>query len=254
MSEYPATDARYAKRVIEAHTVQSAHLGEERTIKVCLPAGYDPSATRPYPVLYCHDGLEFFTHGRIATIANQMAEQGRLDPLVIVGMAVNKQTRNEDYDPSGSRHAAYVRFVLEECVPLIEGRYRVRTDTDGRWMAGISLGGSAALSIHLSHPQAFRRLLLFSGAFYPFITEEVRRQTTLSNLQAYQLVGRQETEVETATGTYDFCEANRTMHRLLVERGARITWKESDGTHIWGFWQRELPEALAYLQSLVGRA
>ncbi len=246
------SEPRYTRRVIETHTLQSTHLGEDRTLKIYLPPGYEEHPEDRYPIVYCHDGLEFFTHGRIATICNKLVDEGHLEPLFIVGIEVRKQTRNDDYGPDGSRHDAYTKFVAEECVPFVEERYRVRRDTAHRFMAGISLGAAASLSLSLRYPTLFNRLLLFSGAFYETSREQVRALNSLHSLTAYLVVGRQETSVDTALGKYDFYRANQVMRDLLVERGADITYKEGDGTHIWGFWQKEIPDALQFLQRKLG--
>lgn len=239
----------YTQRVIEAHTLQSTHLGEERTVKVFLPPGYDKNGIERYPVMYCHDGLEFFTHGRVATIATERIAEGHLRPMFIVGIAVNKQTRTDDYGPDGRRHDAYCRFVTEEVIPFIESHYRIERDAQHRWMAGISLGAAATLSIHLQHPHLIQRTLLFSGAFYETSRASVRAADNLSALHTYLIVGRQETEVEISGGkTYDFYRANQTTRNLLEERGATVRYKEADGKHIWGFWQRELPDALDFVE------
>jgi enterochelin esterase-like enzyme len=240
----------YTKRKIEAHNVYSSHLSEERTIKVYLPPGYD-AATSVYPVMYCHDGLEFFTHGRIATLANQLIAEGRLRPIVIVGIAVQMKTRRDDYDPFGQRHDAYARFVLEECVPFVEERYAVGRDVETRFMAGISLGASATLSIHLKAPHMFRKLLLFSGAFYDNVQELVKSVPNLSDLAAYMVVGQDETAVETPYGASDFYHLNHRMRDLLTVRGAKIRYTEAPGKHIWGFWQSQIPDALEWVNAQI---
>ncbi|QSO50274.1 esterase family protein [Alicyclobacillus curvatus] len=247
------SDPRYTRRVIETHTLQSAHLNEDRTLKIYLPPGYEENPEARYPIVYCHDGLEFFTHGRIATICNKLIDEGQLEPLFIVGIEVHKQTRNDDYGPDGSRHDAYTKFVAEECVPFVETHYRVHGDISKRFMAGISLGAAASLSLHLRYPNLFDRLLLFSGAFYETSRERVRGLESMNHLTAYMVVGRQETSVDTALGAYDFYRANQVMRDLLLERGADVTYKEGDGTHIWGFWQKELPDALSFLQRKLGK-
>ncbi|SFU91978.1 alpha/beta hydrolase [Alicyclobacillus macrosporangiidus] len=235
------------RRTIETHTLYSAHLHEDRTLKVYLPPGYDPA--NRYPLLYCHDGLEFFTHGRIATIANRMLEAGEIQPLVIVGIAVNKARRNDDYGPDGARREAYTRFVLEECMPFIEDRYAAGGRPAMRFMAGVSLGAAISLSIHLDHPVEFRRLLLFSGAFYRPLLERVEAAEDLSGLEAFMVVGTEETAVETNAGARDFLALNREMRTRLERAGANVTYQEDEGRHIWGFWQRKMPEALAWLQA-----
>jgi enterochelin esterase-like enzyme len=236
----------YTNRVIEAHTLYSSHLSEERTLKVYLPPNYNRA--QRYPVLYCHDGLEFFTHGRIATLANQLIGEGKLSPLFIVGIAVQMKTRSEDYGLNGSRHESYVRFVAEECIPFVESTYSINSTVEGRFMAGISLGATATLSLHMRYPTLFQQLLLFSGAFYESVQQQVRATPHFPDLQAYMVVGQQETAVETPHGTYDFYRFNQSMRDLLRIRGVKLDYHEAAGTHIWGFWQRQIPDALTWLE------
>ncbi|MCL6516781.1 alpha/beta hydrolase-fold protein [Alicyclobacillus sp.] len=240
-----------AKRTIETHILYSAHLGEERTIKVYLPPGYHPD--RRHPVLYCHDGLEFFTHGRIATIAQRMQEAGRLVPLVIVGIAVNKERRNDDYGPLGVRREAYARFVMDECAPFVEDRYAIADSPQTRFMAGVSLGAAISLSIHLEDPVWFRRLLLFSGAYFRPLMERVREAGDMSGLEAYMVVGTGETNVDTKAAERDFLLLNRRMRDLLETCGADLTYREAEGTHIWGFWQSQMEDALSWLNHRAAR-
>ncbi|RIV24275.1 esterase family protein [Alicyclobacillaceae bacterium I2511] len=237
--------SHYTQRVMESHELYSAHLRETRTLKVYLPNGVRRKPGQP--VLYCHDGLEFFTHGRIATLNNQlMAEEGTA-ALVIVGIAVNKAHRTDDYAPDGIRHESYNRFVTEECIPFIENRYGFHTSLDSRFMAGISLGGAASLDLYLQYPQWFHKLLLFSGAFNGSALETAQNKLDLSDLAAFMLVGQEETAVATKRGPLDILTANRTMKHLLQTRGASLYYVEATGTHLWGFWQSHIPEALRWL-------
>lgn len=237
-------DFNPAHRVIESHEIYSTHLAEERTIKVYLPPFYEPSKT--YPVLYCHDGNEFFTHGRIATQANELIAQGRLNPLFIVGITVNMKHRDDDYGADGDRNGEYRQFVVQECLPFVEETYSI--DPNLRFMAGISLGAVASLLLHIHYPEVFSRLLMFSGAFYESVQRRVQAVPKLSTLDAYMLVGRQETAVQTPHGSYDFYSYNQIMRDMLRLRHAKLAYHEADGTHIWGFWQKQIPQAMAWLQ------
>jgi enterochelin esterase-like enzyme len=60
------------------------------------------------------------------------------------------------------------------------------------------------------------------------------------------IVGLQETEFESDYGIHNFVELNRHTRELLLDRGAKVKYTEKDGKHIWGFWQKELPDALMY--------
>lgn len=244
--EHTTFDPAYTRRVIEPHNLYSVHLQEERTIKVCLPPHFD--RTRSYPVLYCHDGNEFFTHGRISTIANQLVAEGKLEPLLIVAIAVNMPHRRDDYALDGARHAAFQQFVMEECLPFVEARYPV--DATRRSMAGSSLGAVVSLSIALRHPQQLNRLIMLSGAFYPVVQSAVAAEASLRDLNCFMVVGRQETALETKHGTYNLLALNQQMRDKLRIRGANVTYHEADGEHVWGFWQRQLPDALVWLNGL----
>ncbi|MHB1630436.1 MAG: alpha/beta hydrolase [Bacilli bacterium] len=238
-------DETHTKRRIEGHTIYSAHLSEERTIKVYLPPGFDSQTA--YPILYCHDGNEFFTHGRIATIANEMIANAQLSPLLIAGIAVNMDHRTEDYALSGKRHEAYLRFVEEECIPFAERRYPVSRDPSARAMAGISLGAVATLHLASRMGGRLSNVLLFSGAYYDSFLTFIRERSGPDGLAAYMVAGLAETVVDTPEGTYDFLTANRNMKAILEEQGAAVSYHEGEGKHVWGFWQRELPAALKWL-------
>ncbi len=163
---------------------------------------------------------------------------------------MSKTNRTDDYSIRGNRHEAYCQFVVDEVLATIEDEYRV--DPDKRIMAGISLGGCASISLSLQYPQLFSNLLLFSGAFFPHVQEHVKKTLDLSHLNVYMLIGKQETDVETTSKAhYNFYSYNQQMLDILRTRGANVTYKEADGTHIWGFWQRELPGALIYANQLI---
>ncbi|QQE79614.1 esterase family protein [Alicyclobacillus sp. SO9] len=238
------------QRVIKGHELFSNYLDEERTIKVLLPPGYasDTNHSRRYPVLYCHDGNEFFTHGRIATLATQLMETGELSPLFIVALAVNMKQRTADYATFGERHQKYVQFVMQEAVPFIESTYRIAPEPEHQFMAGISLGAMTTLSLHLQYPEKFKRLLLFSGAYYEEQQNHVQQIQRLNDLKTYMVVGRQETAVDTHNGKSDFYDLNLKMRDLLRLRGAEVDYHEADGTHIWGFWQSLIPSSLRWLE------
>ncbi len=233
------------KRRIVGHTLYSAHLNEERTVKVFLPPEYDEK--KVYPILYCHDGNEFFSHGRIATLAAELITQGSLTPCLIAGIAVNHKYRTDDYALFGARNDAYARFVIEECIPLVERNYTVHSDPNMRAMAGISLGAVVTLELLFETATLFDHMILFSGAFYDDVITYATRIPNTRKISAMMIVGEQETAVETPAGTYNFLEANREMKQLLEDKGIILDYQEAEGTHIWGFWQKHIPEALRWL-------
>ncbi len=238
------TDSRYLKRTILKEEIQSRHLGEARTLRIYLPPGYNELLS--YPVIYCQDGEEFFNFGRIATYANQLILDENIEPFIVVGVEVNTKIRTQEYAPFGSRFEAYTACFAEEIIPYIEEKYPVRPSADERVLAGDSLGGSVSVHIALRYPELFRRIISLSGAYYEQSQQLIAAESDLSALDVYMIVGLQETDFESDTGVYDFVKLNQDTRDLLLERGATVRYAEKDGKHLWGFWQKELPDAIKY--------
>lgn len=239
------TENRFLKRTILKDSVDSQYLTEgQRSLRVYLPPGYNEVLS--YPVIYCQDGEDFFNFGRIATSAQQLILDEGIEPFIIVGVDVDKSVRTEEYAPDGTRHQAYVDFFALELLPYIESKYAVRTTADERVLAGDSLGGTVSLHIALQHPELFTRIISMSGAFYEGSQAIVAATGDLDWLSIFMIVGLQEDAFETDRGVYNFIELNRNMHTLLQERNATIHYEEKDGKHQWGFWQKEVPQAIRY--------
>lgn len=238
------TNERLLKRTIVKEVIHSRRLQEDRTLRIYLPPGYNEVLS--YPVVYCQDGEEFFNFGRIATWANQLILEEGYEPFIIVGVEVNTKVRTEEYAPFGSRFDAYLSCFAEEIIPFIEEKYPVRRDASERVLAGDSLGGSVSVHLALQYPELSTRVISLSGAFYEKSQSMISIHSDLSWLDVYMIVGLQEDSYATDTGVYNFVELNRTTRDLFEERGATVSYSEKDGRHIWGFWQKELPDALRY--------
>lgn len=237
------TDERYLKRTIVKEVVPSRYLPEgSRNLRVYLPPGYNELLS--YPVVYCQDGEQFFNFGRIATIANQLILDEGIEPFIIVGVDVDLDRRTAEYAPDGDRHEAYVSFFGEEMIPFIEGKYPIRSESESRILAGDSLGGSVSFHIALAFPKLFHQIIALSGAFYPASREIAEAAGDLSDLSLYMIVGLQETAFKSDRGVFDFVAMNREMRRILESKGASTMYGEHDGDHVWGFWQRFIPDAL----------
>ncbi|MDF2679069.1 MAG: enterochelin esterase [Brevibacillus sp.] len=236
--------SEYVKRTIIKEEVPSIHVDTPRSVKVYLPPGYNELLS--YPVVYCQDGNDFFTMGRIATIANQLILEEGIEPFLIVGVSVERSKRTSEYSPAGSRNAAYKRFFTEELLPFIEERYPVRRDPSSRVLAGDSLGGTVSLHLALDRPDVFPRVLALSGAFFQPTLDQLSGTTSLSWLNIWMVVGLDELAVQTHMGTFDFVQWNRTAKEMLESRQAILSYREKPGDHIWGLWQKELPDGLRY--------
>ncbi|MFD2371417.1 alpha/beta hydrolase [Brevibacillus sp. GCM10020057] len=236
--------SEYVKRTIIKEEVPSIHVDTPRSVKVYLPPGYNELLS--YPVVYCQDGNDFFTMGRIATIANQLILEEGIEPFLIVGVSVERSKRTSEYSPVGSRNAAYKRFFIEELVPFIEERYPVRRDPASRVLAGDSLGGTVSLHLALERPDVFSQVLALSGAFFQPTLDALEQTDSLSWLDIWMVVGLDERAVETHMGTFDFVQWNRAAKTILTTKQATLSYREKPGNHVWGLWQKELPDGLRH--------
>lgn len=232
------------RRTVIRHTVPSGILPEGfRSVRVYLPPGYQETVS--YPVVYCQDGEQFFNYGRIATTAQRLILEEDWDPFIVVGVDVEMKHRTAEYRPGGSRHTAYTRFFAEELLPNIEKHFSVRRTAKDRILAGDSLGAAVSLSLALTYPDLFCRVLSLSGAYFESSQAQAQDYFNLHWLSIWMIVGLQETAFANDEGVHDMVAMNRNMRKILEERNAKLIYEEKDGEHKWGFWQQELPRALS---------
>jgi S-formylglutathione hydrolase FrmB len=152
---------------------------------VYLPAGYDASAAdhppQRYPVLYFLHGLGdneqtlFNTGGW--TLLDDLRRQHKMGDFLIVA----PEGRRSFYINSADGSVRYSDFFLQEFLPHIESKYRIRPGRAGRALSGISMGGYGALRFALAHPELFSAASAQSAAL---ITESPRTLDSASNTGA----------------------------------------------------------------------
>jgi len=176
----------------ETFSLFAPALGRSKRILVHLPPGYDCATARRYPVFYFNDGHDLFDWNPFASdldpaLAAEIAKReawygswhlddqldraiadGRLPPLIAVGIASDDGMRSRDLAPvpwSASvegRGTRYGEFVADTVVPAVDARFRTVADRDCRGIGGASLGGVSALQIGLAHPDDFGLVLSLS--------------------------------------------------------------------------------------------
>jgi len=135
---------------------------------VYLPAGYDaaaaPTLSKRYPVLYFLHGLgdneqTLFNSGGW-TLLDDLRNQHKMGDFLIVA----PEGRRSFYINSADGSVRYSDFFLQEFLPLIENKYRVRPGRAGRAISGISMGGYGALRFAFVHPELFSAVSAQSAA------------------------------------------------------------------------------------------
>lgn len=166
---------------LRVHRFHSRFLPDDRDITVYLPPGYDADTTRNYPVLYMQDGQNLFDGEtsflrgrtwRMAETADAAIAAGKVEPLLIVGVANAGERRTAEYTPTsdwkmGGGHAdRYGRLLVEELLPFIGEHYRVKTGPAHTGLGGSSLGALAALYLGLKYADIFGKLAILSPSVW----------------------------------------------------------------------------------------
>jgi predicted alpha/beta superfamily hydrolase len=151
-------------------TLKSEVLGEERTILVRTPPGYEANKQR-YPVLYMTDGDAHIGH--TGSTVEFLARNGRTSELIVVGITNTDRTRDltptrvntadaslggQQFPTSGGADK-FLKFIETELIPNIEKGYRVQPY---RILAGHSFGGLFTIYAMLSRPELFNSYVAVS--------------------------------------------------------------------------------------------
>jgi predicted alpha/beta superfamily hydrolase len=180
---------------LRLHTLQSKVFGNQRTIRVLLPEGYDEPANskRRYPVLYMLDGQNLFdaclsdvSHHEwgLDEIALRLAREGKVPPMIIVGVDHAGVRRAHEFlpyrdyldgsssdDPAGRR---FPDFLTNEVMLLVNTRYRTLSGPRNTGLGGSSYGGVATLYALLAKPGHFGYGLIESPSLHIGMGQLVR--------------------------------------------------------------------------------
>jgi predicted alpha/beta superfamily hydrolase len=159
-------------------TFHSQVLGEERTVLVRLPDGYENSSRR-YPVLYVLDAEYLFQQAASAVqFLSELGYQRGQHPIpemIVVGV-VNVD-RNRDFTPTHAPEQSqgrlsfptsggaevFLEFFEKELFSLVESTYRTHPH---RILSGWSLGGLLTVHTYLERPRLFSRYLAIGPSLW----------------------------------------------------------------------------------------
>ncbi|MEP6944747.1 MAG: alpha/beta hydrolase-fold protein [Acidobacteriota bacterium] len=155
--------------------IQSAELGEKRTLNIYLPAGYDSKSTVKYPVVYLLDGSadEDFIHIVGLYQFNNFEWIDRVPKSIVVGIATVDRQRDLTFAssveaekkrfPNAGHSDKFAAFIEKELQPFIVKKFNASND---RTIIGQSLGGLFATEILLTKPTLFNRYIIVSPSLW----------------------------------------------------------------------------------------
>lgn len=232
--EVKRSDIEHGK--IEATEYESTTVGVKRPVVVYTPRGY--SKDKKYPVLYLLHGLGddetgWSKLGAAEVILDNLITDGKAVPMVVVmpnGRAGKGVTPQSGLDKQFAAFAAFEDDLLKDLIPFVEKTYAVRTDRDGRALAGLSIGALQSLKFGLKHLDEFAWIGAFSGAIGG------------DDISDPDAAAKQLRLLWLSVGDSDWLSTKgvTTLHQYLDEKKVPHVYRTDKGGHEWRVWKEDL--------------
>lgn len=199
---------------------------------------YRAATPEPTPLLLVFDAQDYLTRGRITQIVDNLAHQGRIQPVSLALIDNGGPARGLEY----SCNEATTALVASEILPVAQRELNL-TDPQAEpfGVMGASMGGLMATYTGLRMPHVFARVLSQSGAF-----EFGDGEGLLSTLVRYAPVPHIKLWMD--VGRFEWLlEPNRLFRTLLEERGYDVTYREYNGGHNYPSWRNDFWRGLQTL-------
>lgn len=254
-------------------TLHSAIFHNTRLLRIWVPPGYDDPqmSARRYPVVYFTDGISTQHGRRLESTAALLTEQGTIPPTVFV-MIDNGGSTQESHAPARDRADEYLPypdapaswnppmpdphgklfpdFLEKEVRPLVELRFRVRTDASHVGLAGASYGGSIAAYTAMARPRHYGLLLLESPSLHISDQALLHAADTTRTWPDRVYIGVGTKEGSTPDDRQEMVTNARTLADLITAHSPRTRtcyWVVPDAEHGEPAWRARLPAALTFL-------
>lgn len=263
---------------LQLHQLRSKIFGNERTIRVLLPPGYNEkrNRSRSYPVLYLNDGQNLFDKNtsvfnsmewRVDETVTKLIKEKLIEPIIVVGIDnAGRSGRANEYLPfpdefltppiSNPQGEKYPEFLTKEVIPLVRSKYRISDKRDRTAIGGSSYGALISLYSFIKDHQIFGELLLESPSLYVSDAKILTLADSVSDLpkRVYLGVGTNEEGNKRCSAGDQTSEAVTDVKRLekiLLARGVHHSGikvvVEDCAVHNEEAWARRLPAALIFL-------
>lgn len=228
---------------------ESAAMGFTRTMWVYTPPGYDESH-KHFPVLYLLHGngeevSGWVRNGRANVILDNLLAKGKIQPMIVVmpqGHALQAPSVEPLKRVTGETSMfspLFPKDLIGQIIPLVEKNFRVKAKRESRAIAGLSMGGGQALSIGLGHPELFKYVLGYSAAIGPNFLDitDVLDKSFANAATTNRSFGL----VWISCGRQDFLyNANKSLNDDLTKHGIAHKYVETEGSHVWSVWRKNL--------------
>jgi enterochelin esterase-like enzyme len=237
-------------------TASKLYEGMKSDYWVYTPAQYDPAT--PAPVMIWQDGQKYADRAasnRLLIQLDNLVHAKRIPAAIHIfispGTIGTRPLRSVLYDTYTDK---YTRYVLEEILPEVSAKWKLRTDSYSRAIAGESSGAICAFNAAWWRPEAFSRVYSRIGSFtsiqwkpgeldggniFPFA---IRKQPK-RNIRVFLSDGSE--DLENNHGSWPL--QNIQMANSLKMKEYDFLFKWGSGPHSTAQGNAEVPLALTWL-------
>jgi putative tributyrin esterase len=239
-------------------TVKSAALGQRADILLFVPV--QAEVLRDVPLVLLLHGV-YGSHwawafkGGAHLTAQRLIDVGAIPPLVLAMPSDGLWGDGSGY----VRHAEqdFERWIVDEVPAAASAACTACSDASPLFIAGLSMGGFAALRLAGKHPLRFAAAVGLSSVtdvsqLAPLIAED---------LSGWAAAGHDRSVLNALTNssgplprlrldcglTDPFLAANRLLHANLAANGIAHEYAEHPGGHDWTYWSNQLEDSLRFL-------
>ena len=225
--------------------------GVVRELTVYIPPGYDQNPDKRYPVLYllhgfANDQNSWHRYGRANDILDNLLAKGTIEPFLVVmplgygGARINGDGTGippEGAGRFGGDADLYERDILEDIIPMIDGKYRTIADRKHRAIVGFSMGGGQAGRYGLSNLNTFSYIGIMSAGLGGGTDTEPLKTLAANPEKANEQINL----LWIGCGQQDFAFAGaKALSDNLDKIGIKHIFHPTEGEHHWRVWRRYL--------------
>ena len=226
----------------------SSKTGMMQASWVYTPPSYRTQPDRYYPVLYLHHGggeneTGWLWQGKINYIADNLIARGLCQEMIIVMTCLYDMDyhSSNEFIPGDFDH-----LLTQDCIPLIEERYRVLAQPESRAICGLSMGSYHSAQTACNHPGMFAYVGMLSGSLDRRWYAWCDCRDIIQNNPAFRegtrcffmAVGQDEERI------YNQIQENMAF---LKSSGVPNAYFECPGVHEWTVWRKSVAEFMKLL-------
>ena len=177
---------------LQTYSVTDPRTGTSGQVLVYLPPGYDPAASRTYPVIEGLHGFpgspQSFSRLNFLTTADELVAQHRLAPSIIVIPRIDTPASLDTECVNGAPGLPQTDTWLSRDLPAwVVTHLHARRDRTSWALVGYSYGAWCAASLSMRHPDVFGAAIVMQGYFRPDFSAGYDPLTTRGT-EAYDLI------------------------------------------------------------------